>query len=337
MAPKDLDKLIEKYLEGNCTPAERDFIETWYTSLGTERLSSPVTDDDLAETGDRILQHIGERTAGAGSHPEQHARWYYSGIAASVLILLAAIYHFSVPKNERDDALAAASPSFTEFTNDNPDSQRAVLPDGSIVLISPASTIRYLSATADSGPRELLLEGEAYFDVAHDRKRPFFVYTGDVVTRVLGTSFIIRNRGGNEKITVSVKTGKVTVYSRKTSYKKTVLTPNQEATYDSARDLLETQLADSPAYEEKRKLTTEMHFEETPIPEVFAVLIDTYGIAIDFPTEVVAKCVLTSSFYEEGLYDRIEAICTAIGATYEVVEARIVIESDGCNLKPNSL
>ncbi len=333
MTPKDLDKLIEKYLEGNCTPKERKFIETWYASLGSERQNDSADGSDLTETGNRILQHIATQTTTTNPSARHRALWYYSGIAASLLILLSAIYYSSMSRIAVEGGAIAEKPAIVEFVNDESQSQRAVLPDGTIVLISPNSTIRYLTTT-DAGPRETLLEGEAYFDVAHDSKRPFFVYTGEVVTRVLGTSFVIRNRGGNDRITVSVKTGKVTVYSRKTAHKKTVLTPNQEASYDSSRDLLETQLAATPAHDERaEKLGAEMHFEETPIPDVFGVLIETYGIGIDFPADVLSKCVLTSSFYEEGLYDRIEAICTAIGATYEVVDARIIIESEGCNMK----
>src|SRR5690606_25277293 len=78
---------------------------------------------------------------------------------------------------------------------------------------------------------------------------------------------------------------------------------------------------------------TEMHFEETPVTEVLRELSTAYDIAIDFQEEVLANCVLTSSFYEEGLYDRVDVICTAIGATYEIVGGEIIIESKGCNRK----
>ena len=78
---------------------------------------------------------------------------------------------------------------------------------------------------------------------------------------------------------------------------------------------------------------TEMHFDETPVSEVLSMLQKAYDIEINFQKEALSGCVLTSSFYEEGLYDRIDVICTAIGATYQIVDAQIVIESQGCNLK----
>ena len=178
----------------------------------------------------------------------------------------------------------------------------------------------------------MFLEGEAYFDVAHDADRPFFVYAGNVVTRVLGTSFIVRAVGRDEKVTVSVKTGKVTVYSRNTTHKKTVLVPNQEAVYDQLTDVVAT-LAVPVVLNQHKENLTEMHFDETPVSEVLSMLQKAYDIEINFQKEALSGCVLTSSFYEEGLYDRIDVICTAIGATYQIVDAQIVIESQGCNLK----
>jgi ferric-dicitrate binding protein FerR (iron transport regulator) len=149
----------------------------------------------------------------------------------------------------------------------------------------------------------------------------------------LGTSFTIRAAGADQKVVVSVKTGKVTVYSRKASNKKTVLSQNQEAIYDEATDLVATRPVSVTQSPQTGRELVEMHFEETPVKEVLELLARTYEIDIKFQPESLAGCVLTSSFFEEGLYDRIDVICTAIGATYKIVDAHIVIEGDGCNLK----
>jgi hypothetical protein len=127
------------------------------------------------------------------------------------------------------------------------------------------------------------------------------------------------------------------VYSRKTSHKKTVITSNQEAVYDHATDLVATQTARVEKNDEEKSAVPEMHFEETPVPQVFAMLSRTYAIDIVFDEKLLSGCVLTSSFYDEGLYDRIDVICTAIGATYSIVDARIFIDTKGCNLKSESL
>ncbi|MGC1242832.1 MAG: FecR domain-containing protein [Chryseosolibacter sp.] len=343
MAPKDLDKLIEKYLDGKCTEEECAFIDSWYAALGKhpDLAQSSENDQNIASAGERILRKVHSHTQPpvVDEYRETKSRslfWRYTGIAASILLMLATAFFYILPGAGTTDAVVPQSPSpeFTFLENTTGATRRVILPDGSIVAMSPASKIRF-SNNSQSSSRELFLEGEAYFDVAHNNERPFYVYADNIVTRVLGTSFIVRAMGHDEKVTVSVKTGKVTVYTRTATHKKTVLVPNQEAVYDRRTDLVATQAVPDKQIQEQKKAYTEMSFEETPVPEVLAVLTKAYDIDIVFQEDILSGCVLTSSFFEEGLYDRIDVICTAIGATYHIVDARIVIESNGCNIKPN--
>lgn len=342
MDPKDLDKLIQKYLDGKCTEEETRSIDAWYSALGKNAWKAgeeTLNKDKIAAVESRILNHIQKHThAPSGNNPRLVTRtnhlWMYSAIAASLLLCMAIGYYFSgSPVIGSPVIEKTISPQFTSVENSGRREKRVILPDGSIVELSPASNIRYSNA-ADSPSRELFLEGEAYFDVAHDTNRPFYVYVGNVVTKVLGTSFIIRAFDPNNKVMVSVKTGKVTVYSKNASHKKTVLTPNQEAVYDRVTDMVATQTGDESKTIEIKKWSTEMQFEETPISEVLRVLKKAYDIDIVFNEEKLSGCVLTSTFFEEGFYDRIDVICTAIGATYKIVDAQVIIESNGCKIKP---
>lgn len=336
MVPKDLDKLIEKYLRGTCTEAERKLVDDLYSSLGREtgKPAKPAIENiDRLEA--RILQNVETRTKpGPEEQDDRSYFWRYTGIAASIVFVLASGYYFFAAEEPRETSIVAqqASPEFHSVQNSGGEPKRVILPDGSIVEMFAASRIRF-SGDPDAPTRELFLEGEAYFDVAHNKERPFYVYAGNVVTKVLGTSFIVRAPGKEQKVTVSVKTGKVSVYSRNTAHKKTVLTPNQEAVYDEITDLVATQEVPVEGLKDDIIPIIEMHFEETPVPQVLRALTETYAIDILFDEKTLSDCVLTSSFFEEGLYDRIDVICTAIGATYTVVDARIVIESKGCNLK----
>jgi len=344
MAPKDLDKLIEKFLQGKCTREESDFINSWYSGLGKHPDQTSVKDfeDKLLSAETRMLRHLAKFAAPLSEEKEmvkEKSRsffWVYSGIAASLFLLLGIGFYF-LNKNIAANQVAEnkvgnvshITPSFTSVENPEKEVKRIILPDGSIVEMNPKSKI-WFSNDVQSPARELFLEGEAYFDVAHNNERPFYVYAGNIVTKVVGTSFIIRTTDEDKTVTVSVKTGKVTVYSKNAAHKKTVLVPNQEAVYDKATDVVATQAVPAKLIEEHKRAFAEMHFEETPVSEVLALLTRTYDIDIVFREETLSGCVLTSSFFEEGLYDRIDVICTAIGATYKIVDARIIIESKGC-------
>lgn len=340
MTPKELDKLIEKYLEGKCTQEEIDLVDSLYASMGknSHLLSANTAEGPISSAGHRILRRVDEHLQ---LSTLDHVRsgvpvwWKYTGIAASIIILIAAAFFFYKPgKNVKPVAQQNIASEFTSIDNKAALPRRVTLPDGSLVKMSPGSKIRFANNNHSSS-REVFLEGDAYFDVAHDASRAFYVYAGNVITKVLGTSFVVRAGDEDGKITVTVKTGKVTVYSRSTAHKKTVITPNHEAIYDRTTDLVATQNVPVARLEEERANVTEMHFEETPVSDVLLALMKTYNVDIAFRTEDLSGCVLTSSFFEEGLYDRIDVICTAIGATYNVVDARIIIESKGCSLKPD--
>ncbi len=77
------------------------------------------------------------------------------------------------------------------------------LPDGSHVWVHSSSRLRYPSAFA-ADQREVFLEGEAYFEITKDPARPFIVHTHETTTKVVGTSFDLRNYGKEEHVELTV-------------------------------------------------------------------------------------------------------------------------------------
>lgn len=81
------------------------------------------------------------------------------------------------------------------------------LPDGSKVELNTSSGVR--AAVGHKGREIWLDRGEAYFEVAHDRSRPFVVHVGNRQVTVLGTKFSVRRDG--DKVSVFVREGRVRV------------------------------------------------------------------------------------------------------------------------------
>jgi transmembrane sensor len=82
------------------------------------------------------------------------------------------------------------------------------LPDGTRVLLSAGSTVRRL-ADFTRGPRDVELEGEAYFEVTHDASRPFTVRARELVATDLGTAFAVRAYPEDARARVVVRSGQV--------------------------------------------------------------------------------------------------------------------------------
>lgn len=89
---------------------------------------------------------------------------------------------------------------------------KVVLPDSSVVILNAGSELKYeLASKANS--REVELEGEAWFDVTEDNKRPFFVKTAYYQVKVLGTEFVVKAYREDDKIITTLEEGVVQILS----------------------------------------------------------------------------------------------------------------------------
>ena len=108
-----------------------------------------------------------------------------------------------------------------------------VLPDGTRVKLNAETKITF-HEDKQSQMRIVYLEGEAFFDVAHNESKPFKIHTGRVETTVLGTSFNINAYPENDNIRVAVLSGKVKVESknRGTLINRNILAPEEMYTFN---------------------------------------------------------------------------------------------------------
>ncbi len=211
------------------------------------------------------------------------------------------------------------------------------LSDGSLITLQPDSRLRYPAVFA-TDKREVMLSGEAFFDISHNRGQPFLVYANEIVTRVLGTSFTIKAYETGADVTVKVVTGKVSVQTVRPSLHSSVqsegliLTPNQMAVYARTPEKLTRTLIDNPGIvKTSNKRSSDFNFQDTPVAQVFQVLEEGYGIPIIYNAELLAGCTITAPLENETLYEKLDMICKVIRASYEVVDAQVIITSRGCN------
>jgi transmembrane sensor len=84
------------------------------------------------------------------------------------------------------------------------------LPDGTRVVLAPSSKLTVVGGFVE-GPRRLILEGEAYFEVAHLAGRPFIVQAMGTTVEDIGTAFVVRAYATDRANAVAVRTGRVRV------------------------------------------------------------------------------------------------------------------------------
>ncbi|TDB62743.1 FecR family protein [Arundinibacter roseus] len=234
----------------------------------------------------------------------------------------------------QDAKILAAMEEVTNLT-DQP--RRVTLPDGSLVVLEKDSRLSYAKSFMGSNLREVYLTGEAYFDVAKDPQKPFLVFSNELVTKVIGTSFRIKAFDSEKNIVVSVRSGRVSVYAHKSGMNADpettglLLTPNQEVQFDRAGQRFSRTLIEKPMALLNKEELQQFSFEDAPVSRIFDALEKVYGVEIVFDEEVLSNCRLTTSLSAETLFEKLEVICEGIGATYKLVDAHVVISGKGCN------
>ena len=311
-----------------------------------------------AEIADKDITRIVNETVGRINASEKYPsfeeptkqlkvyRFHWFRVAASVALLLVAgwaIYSLSSKKEPQkisfEKPIQEHKDNITEKWNPSMKPMTVQLEDGSKVTIAANGRIRYASKFL-AAKREVYLEGEAFFDIAKDPERPFFVYSNGLITKVLGTSFTIKAYGNSNEVTVEVKTGRVSVFpesdpalEQKTSSPElqgVVLRPNQKIIYSREEIRMVKTLVEKPEMVVSKAEIPQFEFEDTPASEVFDTIGKAYGIEILYDEELLKDCPLTATLENQTLHEKLFIICKAVESEYEILDGQIVIHSKGC-------
>ncbi|MBN8826545.1 MULTISPECIES: FecR family protein [unclassified Spirosoma] len=272
--------------------------------------------------------------------------WNRWAVAAGIVVALGVGWWFNRSRLTAHVADRSALTTSIEAKNQQEEVNNTAQPkiihlsDGSSVRLLPNSRLRYAKSFA-ANKREVYLQGEAFFDVTKNPARPFLVFAGGTVTKVVGTSFRVQAYEQDKTVRVVVRTGRVSVFSRKnfdrigqrpdSQVAGVVLTPNQRATFERATNQLAKDLIEQPVIVSSSAASQVLSFEDKPFADVLTVLEKQYGLDIIFDKQLLSQCLITTTLSpNEGLYQRLNRICSAIGATYEVVDGQLIIVSTGC-------
>lgn len=281
----------------------------------------------------------------ARTEPKANFKTFLSmKIAASLLVIflfLGGLCYFVWTSGTAEpfQIIELSESDFIEEVNTSDKVLKIHLVDGTVVSLTRDSRLRYAKDFSGLPNREVHLKGEAFFEVAKNPQQPFLVHANELTTKVLGTSFTVTAFENQKDIVVAVKEGKVTVFSSQQKKKQdleqkvngVVLTPNQKVVYTRAEDSFSKTLIDKPEKLKEEEFTAlRFKFENTPVKEVFEALSLAYGVEIIFDEELMDNCYLTVPLGDEPLYEKMKIICRTVDASYELIDATLVVTSRGC-------
>ncbi|MBO9562251.1 MAG: FecR domain-containing protein [Niastella sp.] len=303
-----------------------------------------ITTQEIEKETERLLQTIQQQPEQAPAKvTRMRSRTWYAAAAVLVVCLAGALYYINNTKSTKTSFTwekVTASRELIEHVNTSATAVTIPLSDGSSVSLAPGSRIGYANRFDSADTRDVYLSGEAFFEVTKNPDRPFRVFANEIVTKVLGTSFTVRSFDNDTTIQVIVRTGKVTVYSQAvtntrrsaTDHKpgEVILTPNQQLVYEKAAHKFQKVLLDDPLLIVPQVTEQKMEYEEASLVDVFNELSKAYGINVVYDSELVGKCTVTADLRNETFYHKLDLICSAIGASYEVIDGQVVVQSNGC-------
>ncbi|WP_342330951.1 FecR family protein [Pedobacter sp. FW305-3-2-15-E-R2A2] len=206
---------------------------------------------------------------------------------------------------------------------------RIVLPDGSIVLLSPNSSMQH-AADYGTKTRKIQLDGKADFKVAKDPSHPFSVYAGQVVTTALGTRFKVSTHRKNHVI-VKLIDGRVVVHAAehgKFKMKDTYLKPGEQLQVNHTNGLLtlsKKQTPASPASSVQLPLST-LEFRQEKLALVLNGLEKHYHIRIHYNPEELKGLSFTGKVLpSDELKDILNILCTMNGLEFTEQNNQITI------------
>ncbi len=268
--------------------------------------------------------------------------WVTRTAAAACVLVVFGMWFFKYnqePPSVYQQQITALQQKVIEKINNTEKPEAISLPDGSTVILSPNSRLSYPN---DFGKeiRPVYLSGEAQFEVTKDVTKPFYVYANEIVTKVLGTRFVVNAFDKDKNVKVTVQSGQVSVYrpnkiekpvADKQKKEGVLLLPNQEVVFERLTAQFKKALVQNPIILEiPKQAAISFEFDETPVTEAFERLEKAYGLEMVFNKEVLEHCQITTSLNQETLFEKLNIITQIIGGTYEKVDGQIVITAKGC-------
>ncbi|MCP4310544.1 MAG: hypothetical protein GY790_04725 [Bacteroidetes bacterium] len=189
--------------------------------------------------------------------------------------------------------------------------EEVFLPDGSIVMLNSLAQLSY-PAKFRRGKREVLLSGEAFFEVERNPQKPFIVRIEEkAMVEVLGTSFNIRSEPSGEAVTVLVVEGRVAFSDAEEELSVLFLNKDEQASLSDG--ILKREKAVN-----KNMLSWKtgiLYFNQSFIGDVAVQLASHYDREILLEEDISGDLQFTSTIDNQELESVLEELSMVLGLT----------------------
>lgn len=316
--------LYQLYLEGNTSPEQEEALFSYLRrqeviDASFDELTSVVWENEVslrdnsvsAQTELKSIWVAIAQEAIAEEEKEEKrssrsASWLKYA-ASVVLVCTAALGWYVIGQKGKE---AAQQVDLITKTTIKGEKVKLLLPDSSVVYLNALSKLRFPARFVKGENREIYLEGEAFFEVKTDASRPFIVHSGNLQTRVLGTSFNIDAYPESKTISVAVRSGKVGVSALGNGQLKqlSILSPGKNLIYQ----------VNNSSYAVYKGTATEFNswidnkfiFKNELLGNILSRLARSYNVNFEVKDQKILACRFNAKFFNKNIKQITEQLQT---------------------------
>lgn len=320
MTIEQLEIIIDRYLAGEASPEENAFIAKWLDTRSEDRVSLAPARQQAIQAA--IWQSVAQRTVApttTTARPKpgllrqlvQRRVWLPYAAAVAVLVTgSVAVYNTWMKKAAPGYRLISALPR---------QAKTVLLPDSSTVHLFPGATVA-VPDNFNGAERTVRSTGRVFFEVKHDTTRPFYVQSGQLRTRVLGTSFEVLAHDSLHQ-SVTVRTGRVGVQYGDRALAQ--LTPGKRLRFDAAHN--EWQIDEVNAAMLCEWWNNGMVFQQAPLEEVMQTLANWYNVPIAITNAKWRSEKVTIRIKDQDLSAALTLLSQTLGFHYKRENNKVLI------------
>ncbi|SDN08850.1 FecR family protein [Kriegella aquimaris] len=216
------------------------------------------------------------------------------------------------------------NPIYNEIFIPNGEIFKLQLSDGTLVWLNAGSKLRFPQNFDNACKKRIVyLEGEAFFDVAKNKEKPFIVNTQEVDVKVQGTQFNINSYENDDYIATTLVEGSVSVYETRTPENTMQLTPSFQANYDKFGNNFIKAKVDVDKY--TGWMQNRLVIDNLKFPEILIRLERRYAVKFVNNSESLNDELYKGEFVDEDIASVLKTISMSTPFNYEINQNIITI------------
>ena len=328
----DIKSITEKYIKGKCTPEELEeaiilfadpyhnlelrptLFEYW---INEEKIgTSEIPAEDLSVILDKVHHRINlEQNQ---KHKSRMMKLILTVSKIAAILIIGLLLGLSVQYFKKAEPVY-----FTSIAPKGSVSQM-VLPDNSIVYLNAGSQLKY-TVEGLKGKREVFLDGEAWFDITKNEKKPFVVHTPFYDVNVLGTQFNVKAHKNDAEIATTLEQGSVRITSSDNLKlaQTTILQSGEQIVYNSVKNAIQVKKVETrmfTAWKDNKLIFINMNLKE-----LIVILERKYGVDIQVTNDLILDYHYDGTIKNETILEVLDLLKETLPIKYKIEGQTILI------------